>query len=199
MLRRFDGDLLGANAMAHALAAAVRQTSANEIEDLVPGARSLLVRLRAGSEPSPALLAAIEATPDPQRGEDRPVVEVTVRYGGDDGPDLGDVARNAGLAEEEVIARHAVATYTVGFIGFSPGFAYLLGLPEELATPRLETPRTRIPAGSVAIGGAYTGVYPRATPGGWRLIGRTDRELFDPTRAPPTLLTPGDHVRFVQA
>ncbi len=199
LLRHFDDDLLTANAMAHALANAVHQTSAPEIEDVVPGARSVLVRLQPGSEPSPALLTALGSSPEARGLEGRPVVEIAVRYGGDDGPDLADVARLAKLDEQEVVLRHAAATYTVGFIGFSPGFGYLLGLPEELATPRLETPRTRIPAGSVAIGGAYTGVYPRATPGGWRLIGRTDLQLFDATREPPARLAPGDRVRFVPA
>ena len=196
MLRAFDGDLASANAMAHALATEVHETSAPEIEDVVPGARSVLVRIRPGAEPSTALLAALASSPEPRRADERPIVEIAVRYGGDDGPDLSDVARSTVLDEGEVVRRHAEQTYTVGFIGFSPGFAYLLGLPAELATPRLETPRTRIPAGSVAIGGAYTGVYPRATPGGWRLIGRTDADLFDPTRDPPALLAPGDRVRF---
>ena len=199
LLRAFDGDLANANAMAHALAAAVNETSAPEIEDVVPGARSVLVRIRHGEDPSTALRAALESTPEPHRADERPVVGIAVRYGGEDGPDLSEVARSTGLDEGEVVRRHVEQTYTVGFIGFSPGFAYLLGLPDELATPRLETPRTRIPAGSVAIGGAYTGVYPRATPGGWRLIGRTDADLFDPSRDPPALLAPGDRVRFVPA
>jgi KipI family sensor histidine kinase inhibitor len=196
LLRRFDGDLAPANAKAHALASAIREMSAREVEELVPGARSLLVRLRPGAEPSPGLLAALDAEPKVSGQQDRSVVEITVRY---DGEDLGEVAREAALSEDEVVRRHSAPTYTVGFIGFSPGFAYLLGLPAELATPRLETPRTRIPAGSVAIGGAYTGVYPRATPGGWRLIGRTEVDLFDPARDPPALLSPGDRVRFVPA
>ncbi|MFY9587217.1 MAG: allophanate hydrolase subunit 1, partial [Actinomycetota bacterium] len=171
LLRGFDGDLAQANAMAHALADVVRSTAAHEIEDVVPGARSVLVRLRPGAEPSSELLAALGSSLEPRTGEERPAVEIAVRYGGDDGPDLADVARATGLDASEVVRRHAATTYTVAFIGFSPGFAYLLGLPPELATSRLETPRTRIPAGSVGIGGAYTGVYPRETPGGWRLIG----------------------------
>ncbi len=196
MLRRYDGDLVRANAMAHALAAAVREASASEIEDLVPGARSLLVRLRPGTEPSVEVLAALGEARESTAAESRAVVEISVRY---DGPDLREVARESGLDEEEVVRRHAGTTYRVGFIGFSPGFAYLLGLPPELAVPRLETPRTRIPAGSVGIGGSYTGIYPRATPGGWRLIGSTDVELFDPEGDPPALLSPGDRVRFVPA
>jgi KipI family sensor histidine kinase inhibitor len=120
-----------------------------------------------------------------------------VRYGGEHGPDLQRVADHAGLSTTDVIARHAVAEYTVAMLGFAPGFPYLLGLDAALATPRLATPRTRVPAGSVAIGGAQTGLYPQASPGGWNLIGRTDRVLFDPQRDPPALLAPGDRVRFV--
>jgi KipI family sensor histidine kinase inhibitor len=121
-----------------------------------------------------------------------------VRYGGFDGPDLPAVARIAAMTEEGVVRAHCASTYVVGFIGFSPGFPYLLGLNERLVTPRLDTPRPRVEPGSVGLGGAYTGVYPRATPGGWRLIGRTDVELFDPDRKPPSLLKPGDRVRFVR-
>jgi KipI family sensor histidine kinase inhibitor len=107
------------------------------------------------------------------------------------------VARASGLAHEEVVAVHSAVEYVVGFMGFSPGFAYLLGLDERIAVPRNPTPRPRVAAGSIGIGDAYTGVYPRATAGGWRLIGRTDVELFDPGRDPPALLQPGDRVRFV--
>lgn len=125
------------------------------------------------------------------------IVEVPVRYGGEDGPDLERVAAQAGLAPAEVVALHAAGGYTVAMLGFAPGFPYLLGLDPRLATPRLATPRTRVPAGSVAIGGAQTGLYPRPGPGGWNLIGRTDAVLFDPTRDPPALFAPGDRVRFV--
>lgn len=125
-----------------------------------------------------------------------PTVEIPVAYGGEWGPDLADVARHTGLSPEEVIVRHAGASYRVHFLGFSPGFPYLGGLPPELATPRLPTPRLRVPPGSVAIGGVQTGVYPQATPGGWRLIGRTPLALFDPHRPAPALLVLGDRVVF---
>lgn len=125
------------------------------------------------------------------------VVELTVEYGGDAGPDLADVAHHTGLAADEVVRRHTAADYRVAMLGFAPGFPYLLGLDPALATPRLATPRERVPAGSVAIGGAQTGLYPQASPGGWRVIGRTDAVLFDPARDPPTALQPGDRVRFV--
>lgn len=123
-------------------------------------------------------------------------VELPVAYGGEVGPDLEDVARHTGLSPQEVAARHSAATYLVHFLGFSPGFPYLGGLPPELETPRLSTPRPRVPAGSVAIGGAQTGVYPQATPGGWRVIGRTPLRLFDPSRPAPALLALGDRVVF---
>ncbi len=121
---------------------------------------------------------------------------IPVAYGGEYGPDLDEVARHTRLTPEEVIARHAAAHYIVACMGFAPGWAYLLGLPPELEIPRLPNPRTRVPAGSVGIGGAQTGIYPLETPGGWRLIGRTPLRMFDPNRAEPSLLRPGDRVRF---
>ena len=127
----------------------------------------------------------------------RRTIEIPVCYEGECAPDLADVARTAGLTTEEAAAVHAGAAYRVAFIGFSPGFAYLLGLPSRLATPRLPAPRLRVPAGSVGIAGGQTGLYPRATPGGWRLVGRTPGSLFDPVRESASLLLPGDAVRFV--
>jgi len=124
-------------------------------------------------------------------------VEVPVEYGGADGPDLSEVARLHGIMPAEVIRIHSSAQYLVYFLGFSPGFPYLGGLPPELATPRLATPRRLVPAGSVGIGGDHTGIYPVASPGGWRIIGRTPLEIFRPDRDPLTLLEMGDYVRFV--
>ena len=125
------------------------------------------------------------------------VVELPVCYGGDDlGPDLDDVARVHGLTPDEVIQLHSGAEYLVYMIGFMPGFAYLGGLPERIATPRRKTPRTAVPAGTVGIGGRQTGVYPLVSPGGWNLIGRTPVKIFDIARAEPTLLGTGDRVRF---
>lgn len=124
--------------------------------------------------------------------------EVPVRYGGEDGPDLSLVAAHAGLSEAEVVRRHVAVEYVVHMIGFAPGFPYLAGLDPRLACPRRESPRARVPAGSVGIGGSQTGIYPSATPGGWQLIGRTSLVLFDPHADPPGLLAPGDRVRFVE-
>ena len=126
-------------------------------------------------------------------------LEIPVRYGGEDGPDLEAVAAAHDLRPADVAELHAAAVHTVLFLGFAPGFAYLGGLPEELVTPRRATPRERVPAGSVAIAGEHSGVYPRSMPGGWNLIGRTDQELFDAGREPPSLLEPGALVRFVPA
>jgi KipI family sensor histidine kinase inhibitor len=138
-------------------------------------------------------LAAAESAGPPEGC----TIEIPVRYGGEYGPDLEDVARHTGLAPAEVVRRHSGGCYLVYFLGFSPGFPYLGGMPPELATPRLPAPRKRVPAGSIAIGGSQTGVYPVESPGGWRIIGRTGLRLFDPKAVPPALLRAGDSVRFV--
>ncbi|MDT8910730.1 5-oxoprolinase subunit PxpB [Amycolatopsis sp. PS_44_ISF1] len=160
--------------------------------ELVPGARSLLVVAE------PAVLDRVRALLDradlarPPAGSPREVT-LDVQY---DGEDLAMVAHAAGLSEQDVVGLHTGTVYAVAFTGFAPGFGYLTGLPEALRQPRLESPRTRVPAGAVGIAGEFTGVYPRASPGGWRLLGRTSATLFDPAADPPALLAPGDHVRF---
>jgi 5-oxoprolinase (ATP-hydrolysing) subunit B len=121
---------------------------------------------------------------------------IPVEYGGIAGPDLDFVAQNSGLTPEQVISAHSKAEYLVYFIGFQPGFAYMTGLPEILFTPRRAEPRLSVPAGSVGIGGSQTGIYPSETPGGWNLIGKTHLSLFNPLDSIPTLLQPGDRVRF---
>lgn len=121
------------------------------------------------------------------------LVEIPVEY---DGDDLADVAERWGTDVEGVVARHTGIEYVSAFCGFAPGFAYLAGLPDELAVPRLDTPRTKVPAGAVALAGTWCAAYPTASPGGWRLIGRTDVELWDPDRDAPALLAPGTRVRF---
>ena len=125
------------------------------------------------------------------------MLEVPVCYDPEFGLDLDDVAQHCGLSPNEIVARHAAANYRVRCIGFTPGFSFLSGLPPELATPRRNTPRTAVPAGSVAIGGAQTGIYPLRSPGGWNIIGRTSLRLFDVTREPAALLRTGDRVRLV--
>jgi inhibitor of KinA len=124
------------------------------------------------------------------------LVEIPVRYGGEDGPDLEALALARGLAPDDVVALHTAPEYVVHFLGFMPGFAYLGGLDERLATSRRAVPRTLVPAGSVGIGGAQTAVYPLASPGGWQLVGRTPLVLFDAAREPAALLAAGDRVRF---
>ena len=138
---------------------------------------------------------SVPADPPP----DATVHELAVRYGGDDGPDLESVAEEAELSADGVIELHAATTYEVLFLGFAPGFGYLGELPARLVVPRLATPRPRVPAGSVAIAGSMTAVYPHALAGGWRLLGRTDALLFDPGSTPPARLRPGDRVRLVPA
>jgi len=124
-------------------------------------------------------------------------VEIPVCYGGEFGPDLSEVATTHGISPERVIELHSSATYLVYFLGFTPGFAYLGELPKELVTPRLPSPRKRVPAGSVGIAGNQTGVYPFETPGGWRLLGRTPHAMFRTDREGLSLLSIGDRVRFV--
>lgn len=131
------------------------------------------------------------AAPAPSR-----LVEIPVLYGGEGGPDLEEVARHHALDADSVVRMHAAGDYLVHMVGFAPGFAYLGGLAPELATPRRDVPRTHVPAGSVGIGGAQTGVYPVDSPGGWRIIGRTMLRMFDAARSPASLLQVGDRVRF---
>ncbi len=126
-----------------------------------------------------------------------PPVEIPVRYGGEDGPDLPDVAARMGLSPSDVIERHASATYRVLFLGFAPGFGYLGPLAPSLVLPRRATPRVRVPAGSVAIAGPYTAVYPGESPGGWHVLGRSSAPIWDPRRDSPAMLQPGGIVRFV--
>jgi len=124
------------------------------------------------------------------------LIQIPVCYESDFAPDLEEVAQHCRLAPNELVKRHAGARYRVRCVGFTPGFPYLSGLPPALAMPRRATPRTSVPAGSVAIGGDHTGIYPLSSPGGWNLIGRTPLSLFDPAREPPALLRPGDRIRF---
>lgn len=170
-----------------------------EVVEAIPGMNNITVVLR---NPHSLALDAIErlqrwweeseALEPESRNIDIPVV-----YGTAAGPDLGEVARHAGLTEKQVVELHASVDYVVWFLGFQPGFPYLGGLPEQLATPRRDEPRLLVPAGSVGIGGTQTGIYPLATPGGWQLIGHTPLPLFDPHRDEPVLLRPGDTVRFI--
>lgn len=144
-----------------------------------------------------ALVTDLPLDPEPVSAARDHVVRV--RYGGADGPDLLDVAGWTGLTPAEVVRRHGALTYEVLVLGFAPGFAYLGELDPSIQVPRLATPRPRVPAGSVGIAEGFTGIYPAALPGGWRVLGRTDEAVFDPWRAEPARFRPGDRVRFIAA
>ena len=182
----------------HRLHAALRDLDPPGVVELVPGYRTLLVVAGPGSAGAlDELAAGLPELELPPAGEvaGEPV-EIPVSY---DGEDLPEVASLTGLDAEEVVRRHTAPEYTVAFLGFSPGFPYLVGLDPALEVPRRDTPRTSIPAGSVGLAGGQTGIYPTASPGGWQLIGRTDVTLFDPARDPPALLAPGGRLRFTVA
>jgi 5-oxoprolinase (ATP-hydrolysing) subunit B len=169
-----------------------------EMEAVIPADGSLLVVLKSGMAPGAELLRLIDSKQFvPDTDISGRYHEVVVRYGGVAGPDLGRVAEEARLTVGQAIELHASAEYKVVFLGFQPGFAYLSGTPQQLWTERRATPRTRVPAGSLALGGGYTGLYPSVSPGGWQLIGQTKEWLFDPCRNPPARFALGDHVRFV--
>jgi KipI family sensor histidine kinase inhibitor len=192
---------LGESRRVQALAGSLLHAPLPGVVEVVPGVETLLVELEPADATETAgveraieqRLAALGSDPSPA-GRER---TIPCCYGGECGPDLEEVARFVNLAPDEVIRRHAAASYGVALLGFAPGFAYLDGLPAELEVPRLETPRTATPAGSVAIAGRQSGIYPADLPGGWRIIGRTSLTLFDPRRDPPAYLAPGDRVRFV--
>ena len=182
----------------HRLHAALRQLDPPGVVELVPGYRTVLIVAdpeRAGVlDELAAGLPGLELPPaGAVAGE---TVEIPVSY---DGEDLPEVAGLTGLEADEVVRRHTAPEYTVAFLGFSPGFPYLVGLDPALEVPRRDTPRTSIPAGSVGLAGNQTGIYPTASPGGWQLIGRTEVTLFDPARDPPALLAPGTRLRFTVA
>ena len=170
-----------------------------DVDDLVPAARTLLVIAR----PTTDLDELARVLVDAARGaslaaatSEQGVVEIPVHY---DGPDLGEVAALTGLTPGEVVAAHTGSAWRVGFGGFAPGFAYLVGGDPRLTVARRPEPRTRVPAGSVGLAGEFSGIYPRESPGGWQLIGTTDVALWDADRKPPALLVPGTTVRFVAA
>jgi len=171
------------------------------LREVVPGMNNLTIEVDPLATDGARLLEDLEDGWQRSVAADTAVrqVEIPVHYGGGAGADLDVVAAHAGLSRAQVIERHTGALYTVFFLGFLPGFAYLGGMDPRLATPRRREPRLEVPAGSVAIGGSQTAVYPVASPGGWQVIGRTDTRLFDIERDPPALLRPGDTVRFFDA
>jgi inhibitor of KinA len=191
---------IATNSRVRALAAAIGLRRITGVVEAVPTYRSLLVHFDPLALTVAELseqVAAIEgeladmALPPPRR------VEIPTCYGGSFGPDLADVVAHSGLNEADVIALHAGIDYLVYMMGFITGFPYLGGLPARIATPRLPTPRTKVPAGSVGIAQQQTGIYPVESPGGWRLIGRTPVRWFEPSRQPPVPVEAGDYIRFV--
>jgi KipI family sensor histidine kinase inhibitor len=190
------------NQRAIALAARLQARIGHAVRDIVPGYCSLGVHFDPLHTDISALERAIgeEASvidDGDEAGAAAAVVEIPVRYGGSHGPDLQSVAQAVGCSEADVIERHAERTYRVYMLGFVPGFAYMGRVDSRIVMPRHRVPRERVPAGSVGIAGEQTGVYPISTPGGWQLIGRTDTLMFDARREKPSLLQPGDLVRFI--
>ncbi|MEV0994528.1 allophanate hydrolase subunit 1 [Nonomuraea sp. NPDC050202] len=191
----------GSLELSHRLDAALRARGPEGIVEIVPGPETVLV-VAPGVDQA-GLRARLEQVARAERdravagaGEGQPLVTIPVVY---DGADLDSVAELAGISVEEVVARHTGRELVVGWLGFAPGFAYLTGLDPVLETPRLDTPRTSVPAGSVAVAGPYSAVYPAASPGGWRLIGRTPVRVWDVAGDPPSLFRPGMRVRFEAA
>jgi KipI family sensor histidine kinase inhibitor len=177
-----------------ALYAALDDAALPGVVDLVPAARTVLIRIDPGATSPAAVRAAVSGLAiDAHRRPDLGTLQIPVRY---DGPDLADVADHTGLTPAEVVARHTGSTWTVAFPGFMPGFGYLTGGDERLDVPRRGTPRTRVPAGSVGLAGRFSGVYPADSPGGWQLIGSTTVRLWDLARPQPALLVPGVRVQF---
>jgi len=188
------------SARVRALYIAIEELAVPGVLELVPTYRAILVYY------DPLLvtyaelvdhLEALEATQATAPPSAPRVVEIPTVYGGEYGPDLEHVSEHCGLPEDEVIRIHSGTDYLIYMMGFTPGFPYLGGMSDHIATPRLQTPRTIIPAGSVGIAEKQTGVYPTESPGGWQLIGRTPVRLFDPGREPPVMVEAGDYLRFV--
>jgi KipI family sensor histidine kinase inhibitor len=183
---------------AHDLYEALRRDRPQGATELVPAARTVLVGYdpaRTNHDRLSTDIAGIARTArDPASiRAGGSAIEIPIRY---DGPDLADVAKMTGLSEPEVVARHLAAEYTVAFCGFAPGFGYLTGMDPALRLRRRDIPRTRVPAGAVALADEFTGVYPRESPGGWHIIGHTGLRIWDVERDPPALLAPGTRVRF---
>ncbi|NYD41115.1 5-oxoprolinase subunit B family protein [Nocardioides panaciterrulae] len=166
------------------------------VTEIVPAARTVLLRVDPGTDLAPVAAAVRATTPRPGARPDAGHVEVAVRY---DGADLAEVGELTGLGERGVVEAHTSQEWTVAFCGFAPGFGYLVGEDDRLHVPRREDPRTRVPAGALGLAGEFTGVYPRESPGGWQLIGHALDPVWDLRRTPPAVLTAGVRVRFREA
>ncbi|WP_286877178.1 MULTISPECIES: 5-oxoprolinase subunit PxpB [Pantoea] len=171
-----------------------------QVQEVIPGMNNLTLILRESQIDAQDAIERLQRwweEGEEQLQNNPRLIEIPVVYGGSAGPDLSEVADRAGLTPPQLVELHSSADYIVYFLGFQPGFPYLGGLDTRLHTPRRAEPRVAVPAGSVGIGGSQTGIYPLAAPGGWQLIGHTPLSLFDPLKQPPTLMRPGDRVRFV--
>ncbi|MGH3424992.1 MAG: 5-oxoprolinase subunit B family protein [Nocardioidaceae bacterium] len=191
LLAELDG-----TAAAVSYAEVLRSAGLEHVDDLVPGARTVLVVAgpRADLDTLTVRMRELRPEPETEPSDDADTIEIGVRY---DGPDLEAVAELTGLSADEVVRAHTGTPWRVAFGGFSPGFAYLSGGDERLAVPRRDEARTKVPVGSVGLAGEFSGVYPSASPGGWQLIGSTEQVMWDLERDPPALLRPGAWVRFV--
>ena len=188
------------NARVHSLTHALDSSTPTGVVAVIPTYRSLLIQYDAslvGYNDLANQLRDIDANSHDHEILTNRIVHLPTMYGLEFGPDLEFVAQHSGLSAEEVIRVHATTDYLVYMVGFTPGFPYLGGMSDQIATPRLETPRNSIPAGSVGIAESQTGVYPIDTPGGWGILGRTPLKLFDTSRERPSLIAAGDYVRFV--
>lgn len=191
-----------ANRRVHRLSERLRDENLWGLVDLVPAYSSLLVRFEPSILSEELLrerILSTSTTSVSQTTRQHSEHIVPVQYGGEAGPDLASLADEVKLSEREVIRLHSGRDYRVYFLGFMPGFTYMGTVARKIAVPRLATPRIRVPAGSVGIASAQTGVYPFSSPGGWRLVGRTSLQLWDPSRDPPALFAPDDYVRFVES
>ncbi len=205
LLRFGDTACIETNGLVHRACAAISNAGLQGVRACAPAYAALMLDLdlpwlarHGGTACLKEQLGQLLAKLDQVVAEPKARVrDVPTRYGGEDGPDLGEVAERTGLSLAQVIDAHAGVCYQVAMTGFQPGFPYLLGLPEALHLPRRSSIRSRVPAGSVALAGAQTGIYPASSPGGWHLIGRTDLNLFDCQRKPEAWLQPGDCVRFI--
>lgn len=184
------------NAAVHELAAALEPLRGSALEEIVPGDRTLLLVWRDEAPPASAVERLVAEAGRADLPPAAAPVELTVAY---DGPDLEQVAEACAVSVGEFVERHSAADYRVAFLGFAPGFAYLTGGDPALAPPRRDEPRTRVPAGALAIAGPYSAVYPRESPGGWNLVGSCEARLFDPSQDRPALLVAGASVRLVPA
>ena len=195
-----DGIDLRVNAKVRAMAKSLENNPLSGILEVIPAYRSLLFIYDPDVTDPDRLGTMVDSLYDTKMALDDQacrVVEIPVCYGGDFGPDIGNIQKKSGLTKEQVIQVHAAPEYLIYMIGFTPGFAFLGGLDERLFSPRLDTPRTHVPKGSVGIANNQTGIYPIASPGGWQIIGRTPLNLFAPQKNDPFLYRAGDKIIFV--